>query len=81
MKLRKNSLKSTISFKALPNFPERISQIKYATYDSYEVYYRPQKIREIGGALGKNDTFHSVPVLLPIPSKFGHSPYETYVLE
>ena len=27
----------------LPTFPERISQIQYAGYNSYEKYYHPQK--------------------------------------
>ena len=55
----------------LPIFPERISQILYNTN---EVYYQPQKNREIGGALRKNGIFHTMSLYFhPSPSKFGHS--------
>ena len=49
-----------------------ITPMKYITTN--------KKIREIGGALGKNDIFsHYVPILPPIPLKFGLPPYEIYV--
>ena len=53
-KLSKNDLKSIISFNAPSNLLQEISEIKYAVYNSYEVYYHPQNIRKIGVFLGKN---------------------------
>ena len=78
-KLCKIDLESTV--RSLPIFPESICQIQYTIYNSYEVYYHPQKIREIRDALGKQLHFPTMSLYFnPSPLKIrAFPPYKIYV--